>query len=227
MGFWIMVFTLLPKLGYCCATDSFSAFEGTMKASLLFNCLRFNPFFCVLEVMIGVVACRLVMLDEADCENAGCARQAIGTILPLFGMVAVFPLRAAGILKLSDQIVKPILFVPLFLLFLMGLHRASVADQVNDPLAKVMSLKPLTWLGGISFPIYIVHQPLGQIFYKKAFYAATWKKWFGISFEPWFFYIYLLIVGVAAFLLNKSFMQSRKVAEWSKRPGFSAQVSLR
>merc|ERR1719188_1709384 len=51
--FWIMVFTLLPKLGYCCATDSFDAFEGTMKASPLLNLLRFNPLFCVLEVMIG------------------------------------------------------------------------------------------------------------------------------------------------------------------------------
>lgn len=220
---WLTVFSLLPKLGYCFATDSFDNFEGTMKATVFFNEVRFSPLFCVLEVMLGAVACRLVMLDEVeDCEKQDCSCQGTSTALPFLGMIALLLLRATGFINLSDQIVKPLFYLPLFLLFLMALHRASLAKHVSDPLAKFMSLKPLSWLGGISFPIYIVHQPIGQLFYKKAVYEATWKKWFGLSLEPWFFYVYLLIVGTAAFLLNKFFMQSSKVAEWSK----SAQAFL-
>merc|ERR550537_1192634 len=103
------------------------------------------------------------------------------------------------------MIVRPCIFMPLFMLFLMGLHRASLPDRVTDPLAKFMALKPLTWLGGLSFPIFVVHGPLGQLFYKKAIakrlFGGTMNKVCG----PWFFWVYITIVIAAAFLLNKYF----------------------
>merc|ERR1712187_149770 len=98
----------------------------------------------------------------------------------------------------------------------MGLHRASIAEEVTDPLAKLLARKPLVWLGGLSFPIFIVHGPLGQLFYKKAIASRLFGGPLNVVAGPWFFWVYLLIVGCAAWLLQNFFMSSKTVAGWSK-----------
>eukprot|EP00928_Gymnodinium_smaydae_P038418 TRINITY_DN26510_c0_g1_i2.p1 TRINITY_DN26510_c0_g1~~TRINITY_DN26510_c0_g1_i2.p1 ORF type:complete len:302 (-),score=37.63 TRINITY_DN26510_c0_g1_i2:224-1129(-) len=219
-AFWITLFGLIPRLGYCYDTNGWGLLEGAMAPKAFanlwaFNAMRFNPCWAVMEVMLGVVACRLVMLDGADGEPAPKV-SVLDTILPCVGMLAVLYLRATGMLALSDMLTRSCIFMPLFLLFLMGLHRASLPDKVTDPIAKFLAWKPLTWLGGLSFPIFVVHGPVGQLFYKKAIATKIFGGTMNAIYGPWFFYVYLLVVLSAAWLLNTFFMKSKRVGEWSK-----------
>jgi len=219
-AFFLTLFGFLPKLGYLYDTNAWGFLEGAMSPKAFpnlafFNFMRFNPVWAVFEVMLGVVACRLVMLDHSGEEPAPKVG-ILDTVLPLVGMVAVIILRATGVVALSDMIVRPLIFMPLFLLFLMGLHRSSILEKVTDPIAKFMAWRPLTWLGGLSFPIFVVHGPLGQLFYKKAIATKLFGGPMNVVQGPYFFWVYLLVVGVSAFLLNKFFMSSKAVASASK-----------
>lgn len=217
---WLTLFGLSAKLAYCYDLDSWGLLEGSLGAKqytnlAFFNIMRFSPFFAVMEVMLGFVACRLVMLDGAEGEAAAPKVGLSDTLLPLVGMIGIILLRATGLVALSDMIVRPCIFMPLFLLFLMGLHRASIKKTITDPLAKLMATKPLVWLGGLSFPIFVVHGPLGQLFYKKAIATKLFGGTMNAVCGPWFFYVYLGIVAVSAFLLNKCFMTNKSVGAWS------------
>ena len=52
----------------------------------------------------------------------------------------------------------------------------------------------LTYLGTISFPIFVVHGALGQVFYKKIIATKLWGAVMPHSFFP----LYCLIVLAAA-----------------------------
>jgi peptidoglycan/LPS O-acetylase OafA/YrhL len=219
--FWLTLFTLLPRIAYCYDTAGWGLLEGAMAPKAFaniafFNIMRFSPFFAVMEVMLGFVACRLVMLDGAEEGETVPKVGAMDTLLPLAGMIAVIALRGTGVLALSDMLVRSCIFMPLFLNFLMGLHRASIVPKVTDPIAKVLALKPLIWLGGLSFPIFVVHGPLGQLFYKKAIATKLFGGPMNVVYGPWFFWVYLLIVGIMAWFLQNFFMTSPKVGNLSK-----------
>merc|ERR1711862_541381 len=96
-----------------------------------------------------------------------------------------------------------------------GLHRASLGATVSDPLARLLALRPLTWLGGMSFPIFVVHGPLGQLFYKKVIATQVFGGRMNDVFGPSFFWVYLLTVGIAAYLLNTYFMPNKSVKAMS------------
>eukprot|EP00913_Durusdinium_trenchii_P014567 g13666.t1 len=74
-------------------------------------------------------------------------------------------------------------------------------------LPKLLCKKPLVFLGGISFPIFVVHGPIGQLFYKKAVAVAVWGQNMA-SPQPvgihWFFLVYWLTVLVSAQILQKA-----------------------
>lgn len=219
MAIWLTLFGLLPKIAYCYDFNTWGFLEGALGSKspnlAIFNTLRFSPFFAVIEVMLGFIACRLVMLDGSTNEGPAIKPTASDTALPFLCMIAVILLRGWGILSLSDMLIRPLVFMPLFLLFLMGLHRASIQPTVTDPLARIMASSVLVWLGGLSFPIFVVHGPLGQLFYKKVVAKQLFGGPLHVVCGPWFFYVYLLIVGVFAFFLNRYFMGSKKVADWS------------
>merc|ERR1712232_384178 len=103
-----------------------------------------------------------------------------------------------------------------FLQFLMSAHRASVLPKVKDPLVKFLSSKPLVALGGLAFPIFVVHGPIGQLFYKKVIATALWGGPLHVLLGPWFFYVYLGVVFIAAWLLQKTFLSSKSVAGLSR-----------
>merc|ERR1711862_643696 len=73
LGF-LFVVGLLPKLGYCYDHNAWGLLEGAMAPKAManlaiFNTQRFNPFYCTVEVLLGAVACRLVMLDGAGVKR--------------------------------------------------------------------------------------------------------------------------------------------------------------
>jgi peptidoglycan/LPS O-acetylase OafA/YrhL len=189
--------SFIPRLAYSYDLNAWGIMEGMLSARThpnyaLFNSLRFSPLGALLEVLMGAAACRLVMLDkDEETEKTG------SSILPLVGMVGVLVLRATGVIAINDMIVRSLIFLPLFIKFVMRLHRESVgSDGGNKLVPKILNLGIFKWLGGISFPIFIVHGPIGQLFYKKA--VAT--KLFGgcMAAVPGFFGVYWATVVASA-----------------------------
>jgi peptidoglycan/LPS O-acetylase OafA/YrhL len=219
-GFLFLI-GLLPKLGYCYDHNAWGLLEGAMAPKAManlaiFNAQRFNPVYAVIEVLLGAVACRLVMLDGAEGEDKAPATNIMSTGLPLIGMVGIIILRALGVVQLSDLLTRAVIFIPLFLSFLMGAHRASVVKTVTDPIVKLLSSKPLVTLGNLAFPIFVVHGPLGQLFYKKLIATKLFGGTLNTIFGPQFFYAYLAIVLASAWILQKTFLTNKQVGGVAK-----------
>jgi peptidoglycan/LPS O-acetylase OafA/YrhL len=96
----------------------------------------------------------------------------------------------------------------------MALHRNTVNKKVSDPLVGFLSNKVLVWLGNLAFPVFVVHGPMGQVFYKKL--IAT--KLFGKVLEgPAYFGVYLLSTLTMAYIMQKLVLQNKAVGDWSKK----------
>jgi peptidoglycan/LPS O-acetylase OafA/YrhL len=217
---WLFLINLLPVLGYCYDSNTWALVEGITPpkkhpALDVFNYQRFLPMFNVAEILMGVVACRLAMLDSLENKDKPLKTSWLSSTVPLVGLFGILALRAANLFPpCSDLLVRSVLFTPLFLKFVMGAHRNTV-NNVSDPiLSKFLSSKGLVWLGGLSFPIYIVHGPIGQIFYKKLIATKLWGK---VLFGPEYFALYLGTVLVSAVLLNTLFLQSKAIGDLSKK----------
>jgi len=227
----LSVVGLLPKLGYCYDTGGWGLLEGSLSPKnfpglALYNVQRFNPFYATLEVLLGAVACRLVMLDGADREESKPKTNSLSTIVPLLGMVTMVLLRSSDVLKLSDMLSRALIFIPLFLRFLMSAHRESLENKIKDPIVKVLSSEILVALGGITFPIFVLHGPIGQICYKKVVAKKLFGNTLNIKFGPEFFYAYLAIVVASAWVTQKVFLGSKYVSNWSKNTYEKISVHL-
>ena len=134
--------------------------------------------------------------------------------MPLLGCLGILTARAAGLVPdCSDLLVRSLVFVPLFLKFVQGSHRNAVSGA-SDPVSSLLSNKALVWLGGLSFPIFVVHGPLGQVFYKR---LIAGKLWGGVLWGPKYFAMYLASVFASAILLQKLFLNNKAVGNWSKQ----------
>jgi len=220
--------SLLPKLGYSYDHNVWGVMEGITAPNAfpnlaIFNNQRFNPFFATLEVLLGATACRLVMLDGVDDKDKGAPKTTpLSTLGPLVGMLGIMILRSMDILKLNDMLTRTLLFLPLFLRFMMAAHRVAVAEangtstDSKDPTVAILSSKFLTTLGGLGFPIFLVHGPLGQVFYKKIIatklFGGTMNKLYGAPF----FYVYLGTVVVTAAVLKKLVVDNKTIGNFSK-----------
>jgi peptidoglycan/LPS O-acetylase OafA/YrhL len=147
--------------------------------------------------------------------------------IPLAGMLLVIAARAFGWLPLNDALTRCALFVPLFTAFVMRVHAqtayadvpaAARGDENYNSFSKALGAKPLTYLGAISFPIYILHGPIGQIFYKRAVAAKLFN---GTVFTkyPEFFPVYLGVVLAAAVVTHEGFMKNKKIQTWFQEKG--------
>ena len=243
---WILTaVSVLAKLAYSYDTNGWFFMEGTMSPRshpswLFWNSIRFSPFAALVEILIGCVAARLVMVRECKAEDdpdgvgaSDAAKLVLGgsnglaaqsPAIPALGMAAVIIARAFGWLRLNDALTRGLIFIPLFTAFVMRVHRQTVyADLPNagrpgyNSFSKALGAKWLTYLGAISFPIYILHGPIGQIFYKRVVAQKLWGKVF--TADPWFFPVYLAIVLVAAALTHELFMKNKDVQGWFQAKG--------
>lgn len=213
-GWWIFLAYVLPKIGYAYDFNTWRMPEGITAPKLhpnlaIFNMQRFSPVFVAAEVLLGVIACRIVMLDDdARIQKSN----ALSTAVPLVAMIGLLWLRTTGSFEVSDLLFRSFLFVPLFLRFLMAVHRNTVS-AVKDPLVKLLNNKFLIGLGNLSFPIFIVHGPIGQVFFKKLIAKKLWGE---VLMGPGYFAAYLATTVATAWLLQKTFLQSQAVKDWSK-----------
>jgi len=129
-------------------------------------------------------------------------------------MIGFLAARALGLIAINDALSRTV-FTVLFSAFAVNVHRETVREGGEGSMvSRALSWKPLVYLGTISFPIYILHGPIGQVFYKRV--VAT--KLFGTVFTkyPQFFPVYLLIVLVSAAVVHEIFIKNKKVQEISK-----------
>jgi hypothetical protein len=66
----------VAKVAFAYDTGLWTALDGMLTArthpNIMFgNATRFSPFYATLEVLLGVVACRMVMLDGVDGDKVG------------------------------------------------------------------------------------------------------------------------------------------------------------
>jgi peptidoglycan/LPS O-acetylase OafA/YrhL len=159
---WLFLVKLLPVLGYLYDHNTWGLVEGMTIPKLhpalaVFNAQRFHPVFNTAEILMGVVACRLAMLDTLENKDKPIKTTWLSTAVPLVGLVGTLAIRAADLVPdCSDLLIRSVIFTPLFLKFVMGTHRNAVA-KVKDPISSFLSSKAMVWLGGLSFPIYIVY----------------------------------------------------------------------
>jgi peptidoglycan/LPS O-acetylase OafA/YrhL len=214
---WLWLIKLLPVLGYI-HDHNIWLVEGMTPpkyhpALAVFNTQRFHPVFNVAEILMGATVCRLAMLDD-DKDNKAPKTNWLSTAAPLAGCIGILAARALGwVPDCSDLLVRSLVFTPLFLKFVLGSHRNTVAGA-SDPVSNFLSKKTLVWLGGLSFPIFVVHGPLGQVFYKK---LIANKLWGGVLWGPKYFAMYLASVFCSAILLQNLFLANKSVGAWSKK----------
>lgn len=209
--------SLAAKVAYSYDLNCWGIMEGMCSArshpNLLFwNIIRFNPFYCMLEVLMGVAACRLVMVETVDDEGKPLATPpapAGSALLPALALLGITAARAAGWLTLNDPLTRALLFVPLFTLLVVRIHRNTL--QGAKGFTAMLGHPLLTYLGTISFPIFVLHGALGQLFYKKIIATKVWGGVMPLSFFP----AYCAIVLLSAAAVQKFFLENKKVQEIS------------
>jgi len=196
--------SLLQKISYS-ETSRFHVHNVTKKDTypLIWNLTRFHPFWATIEMTMGIAAVREVMLDTPEERKKA-------TVDPLYFFAAAYStllLRLTSF-DFNDAMVRATLFVPLYTKFLTAVHRDCLSENPS-PITRFFGSKMMTYLGGLAFPMFILHGPIGQIFYKKALATRLWGKPMPTSFFP----AYLAICLVCSHFLNENFVKSKKVAQ--------------
>ncbi|CAE7399613.1 unnamed protein product [Symbiodinium pilosum] len=207
--------SLLQKVSYSETARFHSSKEhpvnGQAMHPLIWNLTRFHPFWALIEMTMGIVAARHVMLDTEEDKKKP-------TTNPLWMFLAAYAslgLRLTSF-DFNDAIIRGVLFVPLFTKFLTQMHRDALTAN-PAPITKFFGSKPMATLGSIAFPMFILHGPIGQIFYKKVLARKLW----GGPMSTRFFPIYLAICLALSHLTNEYFVKNKKVGAFA---GKVAQV---
>jgi peptidoglycan/LPS O-acetylase OafA/YrhL len=215
---WLMIVRILPVLGYCHDHNVWHLVEGMTApkyhpALAVFNGLRFGPLMNTAEILLGCVMCRLAMMDSYEDKNEKPVKTNwLSTAVPMAGLIGILAGRANGIIPdMSDMLVRTVLFTPLFLKLVMAMHRNAVSGA-KDPISDFLSSKAMVYMGALSFPIFVVHGPLGQVFYKRIIAGKLFGK---VLMGPQNFGLFLGSVLVSAWLLQKLFLENKAVQKWS------------
>jgi len=198
--------SLLQKVSYSeTARFHSNALNAPKLQPVLWNLTRFHPFWALIEMTMGIAAAREVMLDAPE------DRDRVHTN-PLVYFVAAFSSLALRVTRFdfNDAIVRGVLFVPLWTKFLTSIHRDGLSQNPR-PITKFFGSKIMSSLGSLAFPMFILHGPIGQVFYKKVVARKLWGKPMPNSFFP----IYLLICLLASHLTNEFFVKNKAVGAFS------------
>lgn len=205
---WLTAVSLLQKLSYSQAWTFYCRGQLQQKTSspLLWNVTRFHPFWAVIEITMGVVAARSVMLDDAV---DGSKQKATNPLWYFIGSYATLALRITRF-NFNDAIIRSLAFVPLYIRFLTSMHRDALSSSPHL-ITRFFGSRTVAWLGSLAFPMFVVHGPIGQLFYKKMVATRLW----GQVLPKRFFAIYLSIVFIVSHLLNEFFLKSKAVQRGS------------
>jgi len=200
--------SIIQKLSYSQSWRFFC--EGNFQTKIppnRWNITRFNPVWALGEITMGITAVRDVMLDDASQKGKNISN-------PLWLFVASYASLALRLTRfnLNDALIRSCVFIPLYTEFLKTLHRDCMSSSPFF-LTRVLGSKTMSWLGSLAFPMFILHGPLGQLFYKKRVANQIWGRVMPQGFFP----IYLLIVMLVSHVVNEGFVKSKQVQRSSAR----------
>lgn len=172
---------------------------------LLWNATRFHPFWALIEVVMGFAAAREVMLDGPEDRSR---------LPPWVLFVLSYLSVALRITKFNfnDAMIRGALFVPLYLKFLQSMHRDCLSDNPSR-ITRFFGSKRMSSLGALAFPMFILHGPIGQLFYKKVIAKELWGRVMPKKFFP----LYLGIVMLCSHFVNEGFVKNRTVGRLAGR----------
>jgi len=199
--------SVLQKLSYS-ETSRFHSREIATTAPmypLLWNLTRFHPFWALMEMTMGITAARDIMLDTEEDKK----KKHTNPALWFFAAFGTLLLRLTP-LDFNDAIIRSTLFVPLWTKFLTAIHRDCLSKE-PAAITRFFGSKPMAQLGSVAFPMFILHGPIGQVFYKKVIAKRLWGKPMPTTFFP----MYLAIVLFLSHLLNESFVKNKTVGRLS------------
>lgn len=201
--------SLLQKLSYSQAWQFTcrGAYKERTLTPHLWNTTRFHPFWALVEVTMGITAVRDVMLDNEETRKVP-PKNPLPFFLVSYASLALRLTR----LNLNDALIRGALFVPMYIKFIKALHRDCISDQPHA-ITRFFGSSLMTRLGALAFPMFIVHGPIGQIFYKKAVANRLWGRVMPQGFFP----AYLAIVLLAGHLINEGFLKNKFVQSLSAR----------
>lgn len=132
-------------------------------------------------------------------------------LLPLALVCGLLVLRAfvSPQYGVNDAIARSVVFLPLFLSLLVRLHRLTDAGLHGVPSLRLTSNAVVRWLGTLSFPLFIVHAPLGQLLYKRAIASKLWGR--TLSQRPFVFFCWMLACVSFALVAHKCIVQNKRV----------------
>jgi len=198
--------SLLQKVSYSeTARFHSNSLDQPKMHPLLWNLTRFHPFWALIEMVMGIAACREVMLDTPEDRS----RPHVNPMVYFAAAYSSLLLRLTRF-DFNDAIIRGVLFVPLWTKFLTSIHRDCLAANPR-PITKFFGGKTMSSLGSLAFPMFILHGPIGQVFYKKVIARKLWGKAMPNSFFP----IYLAICLLASHFTNEYFVKNKKVAQMS------------
>ncbi|CAJ1399722.1 unnamed protein product [Effrenium voratum] len=199
--------SLLQKLSYSQAWKFHCRGEYAERTAhpYLWNVTRFHPFGALVEITMGAAAARWVMLDKDS------QRPSMNPLWLFLLSYASLGLRLTS-LNLNDAMIRSLLFMPLYTKFLTEVHRDCLSERPHL-ITRFFGSKTMTWLGSLAFPMFILHGPMGQIFYKKKIAERLW----GGIMPKRFFPVYLLLVVLFGHLTNEFFVKSKRVQQFSAR----------
>ncbi|CAJ1448234.1 unnamed protein product [Effrenium voratum] len=120
--------SLLQKVSYSETARFHSSKEhpvdGKVMMPLIWNLTRFHPFWALMEMTMGIVACRDVMLDTEEDKKKQPSN-------PLWLFLAAYASLALRLTKFdfNDAIIRGVLFVPIFTKFLTAMHRDALSKS--------------------------------------------------------------------------------------------------
>jgi len=187
--------TRLPK-GYGYAGLA-TMFVGMAVIMMKWSIPLFN--YSMARAMVGFFAGSFLYFGMREAERAGKAR-ALG-LGALGGFAAIAALAAwIGYDRwiTGEPLPHALIVFPL----------AIVASSMVPPLAKLFSLRPFTFLGDISYAVYLMHVPLQMV-------TLTIAQRSGIKLpitEPWFLFAYAAVLVVASAAAHYGF--ERPARSW-------------
>lgn len=178
---WLILFTIRIVYTWICGEQNIEGLNE-IACQPWFDWFRFFPISNAIEFVLGMIIATLYIDIEKKISSLSINWLVITCALSL---LAILVIRIY--LPVNDLLARTIFFLPIFgvLIFFLPQSSGWVINTLEHPIFRGM--------GKISFAMFILHSPIGQLFYKKAIKQHIW------AYSPHYF-IYLITVFLTGYI---------------------------
>ena len=128
-------------------------------------------------------------------SNVSSARATFNELMPLFVLAVFVALHASGGALTGRWEISVLWWLPVSMLLVMS----TILNNQEGLVGKVLTIKPLLWLGGLSFEIYILQKLVNNLF---CYVVAPLFGHFGIMIYDYSFVCTLPLLLLTAWMVN-------------------------